>query len=711
MTSKINTTPRKRTVSEAIGQNESYFHDHPILCGPAVEADITPSSSSFGIRKRLAASSRKSDEETIETITSSKNNNSSRKSDDDIAARPTPMTSSPSSRRRSSVVPLSMQLLRPLWSISCCPNCGPNNRLNAFSSADARRGYNPGGFWMNGGGGGIHHRYCSSVGIVSEDGAGAASSREEQAKRDASLRTLVSMASFDNHSPAVSRRDDSLVAEANDVDDNAHGKTTSTGRSVPNLGEDNSFPSSKEHSPNSSITSSTPSNSSINTLRNQRRLVNAIPATPTSASLTADHPLAIPSPPRPTSPPIERILAEYAQLTQIYGCRLNPGVLTSLRYRLPTLRVSGNFFDADMLALAEMLLKYGNGELAFVERLDFRVAAREGKAEGGGKRGMRSHGAYALSRVLMTAENVREVYLSGNRIGPFGAKAVFRAVGANGRGGLRGLWMRGCRIGEVGALSFVEEVLAVSGRSEGGGACGGASKLREVDLSCNRIGFRGCMEIEKILKKREDAVIVEGSSELFGGRKSIEEITSRRLRVDLEGNLVFQEVMNCVTHGLGVLLATLGTYLLTKRVQNSPPHYSISCSFYSASLIALYASSTLYHSFFALKHTKFIFKAFDRCAIFTLIAGSYTPFLTIALHHEPLWSMHLLGFIWMCAICGIVVEATMMHWKHKSKFSLAMYLGMGWSCVVCLPDLVEVIPWEALGLLIAGGVAYTAGGE
>ncbi len=65
----------------------------------------------------------------------------------------------------------------------------------------------------------------------------------------------------------------------------------------------------------------------------------------------------------------------------------------------------------------------------------------------------------------------------------------------------------------------------------------------------------------------------------------------------------------------------------------------------------------------------------------------------------------------MCAICGIAVEATMMHWKHKSKFSLAMYLGMGWSCVVCLPDLVEVISREALSLLVAGGVAYTAGGE
>lgn len=201
------------------------------------------------------------------------------------------------------------------------------------------------------------------------------------------------------------------------------------------------------------------------------------------------------------------------------------------------------------------------------------------------------------------------------------------------------------------------------------------------------------------------------------------------VKVDLEGNMVFQEVstfgislcvclfccdltfflfhfqvMNCVTHGLGILLATVGTYLLHHQISGCPSHYILSCAIYSASLIVLYTSSTLYHSFFALKKTKFIFKVFDRCAIYLLIAGSYTPFLMIALHHEPKWSLHLLLFIWLCAISGVLVEALVMEWKHKSKFSLAMYLGMGWSCLVCLPDLVEVLHQNALALLVAGGV-------
>jgi hemolysin III len=179
--------------------------------------------------------------------------------------------------------------------------------------------------------------------------------------------------------------------------------------------------------------------------------------------------------------------------------------------------------------------------------------------------------------------------------------------------------------------------------------------------------------------------------------------------VNLEANMVLQEVMNSVTHGLGVVLAIVAACLLTKRAQGLPSHYVISCAVYSTALIVLYTISTLYHSFFALPTVKFIFKVIDRCAIYVLIAGSYSPFLMIALQHNEVWSMHLLLFIWACAFGGMFVEATMWHWKHKPKFSLSLYLFMGWSCLICFPDLVSVLPSNALGLLVAGGVAYTAG--
>ena len=99
----------------------------------------------------------------------------------------------------------------------------------------------------------------------------------------------------------------------------------------------------------------------------------------------------------------------------------------------------------------------------------------------------------------------------------------------------------------------------------------------------------------------------------------------------------------------------------------------------------------------------------DHCAIYILIAGSYTPFLRISLEDKVLGSVYLLSFLWICCLGGIFVEAFHPNWIYKSKFSLAMYLGMGWSCLVCIPDLREKLSDEAVQLIILGGIAYTSG--
>ena len=386
---------------------------------------------------------------------------------------------------------------------------------------------------------------------------------------------------------------------------------------------------------------------------------------------------------------IENIILEYKSACEVYGCsnRINAGVLTTLRFQLPSLRVSGSFFDADMLALVEILLHHVNGALSYIRRLDFSVAALEGKNLG--RKGIRSHGAYALSKVLQMSLHIEEVFLPKNKIGPYGASAIFCAAREN--KALRTLLMRGCRIGERGAFALVSQILM---NEDASNMCG----LKEVDLSVNQIGFYGVYAIEKGLKNRRERLKALGVED-----KDI------LVEIDLEGNMVFQEVMNCVTHGLGILLATIGTVLLSSKVKGMERHYKLSCAVYSTSLIVLYLSSTLYHSFFALQRTRYIFQVFDLCAIYILIAGSYTPFLTIVLHHKPVWSGSLLAFIWTCALSGIGVEAFFPLWKFKPTFSLAMYLGMGWSCMVCMHDLVEMLPTNGLYLLVAGGVAYTSG--
>jgi hemolysin III len=167
--------------------------------------------------------------------------------------------------------------------------------------------------------------------------------------------------------------------------------------------------------------------------------------------------------------------------------------------------------------------------------------------------------------------------------------------------------------------------------------------------------------------------------------------------------------MNGITHGLGLLMSLLGASLMYERTRFMPTSHSISCAIYSLSLITLYTSSTLYHSFFTMLKTKFIFEVLDKCAIYLLIAGSYTPFLHISLRKIPLWSVWLLLFIWICCVFGIYVQAVYPNWKNKKTFSLLMYLGMGWACVISLKDLMATLPRPAIYLLALGGLAYTGG--
>ena len=213
---------------------------------------------------------------------------------------------------------------------------------------------------------------------------------------------------------------------------------------------------------------------------------------------------------------LESIMAQYITTCKFYGCesRVNAGVLTTLRFTLPSLRVSGDFHDADMLALAEILLRHGNGPLRFIKRLDFSRSSKEGKEHNGqGKPGFRSHGAFTLSKVLQTSEFIQEVRLQGNRLGPYGASAIFLACSRNPT--IQRLEMRRCLIGEKGGLAFAELLHRDMEDQE----CG----LVDVDLSVNRIGFRASVAIEEAMNKR----VQNGQDSIY---------------VDLMGNLVLQEV-------------------------------------------------------------------------------------------------------------------------------------------------------------------------
>ena len=223
---------------------------------------------------------------------------------------------------------------------------------------------------------------------------------------------------------------------------------------------------------------------------------------------------------------IEGIIGEYMCLCQFYKVPYNAGILTTLRFSLPSLRVSGSFHDMDMLALVELLLRHANTQLRFVTRLDFTMASREGKQHRTIKLGFTSHGALALAKCLQTTRYIRQVWLPRHRIGPYGASALFMACRDN--PSIHTLNLRRCRIGERGAFAFCELLFNPTSKP---------TTLQEVDLSSNGIGHSGTVAIER-------ALVMHAKR------------TETPLFVNLEGNLVFPEVRKPSEYSLSRLFDT-----------------------------------------------------------------------------------------------------------------------------------------------------------
>jgi len=166
-----------------------------------------------------------------------------------------------------------------------------------------------------------------------------------------------------------------------------------------------------------------------------------------------------------------------------------------------------------------------------------------------------------------------------------------------------------------------------------------------------------------------------------------------------------EEIVNSITHGIGALLSVAGlTLLLVSTTIDPDPCRIASCIVYGTSLIILFLASTLYHSF-THTPTKMVFRLIDHCAIYLLIAGTYTPYLLISIGGTQGWVMF--SFIWVLAILGIAFQVASKHRFRKT--SLFTYLFMGWSILLFSTDLFRTLPEIGFLLLVGGGVIYTVG--
>ncbi|MEZ8948832.1 hemolysin III family protein [Vibrio sp. 10N.247.311.18] len=167
-----------------------------------------------------------------------------------------------------------------------------------------------------------------------------------------------------------------------------------------------------------------------------------------------------------------------------------------------------------------------------------------------------------------------------------------------------------------------------------------------------------------------------------------------------------EERANAITHGLGVVLGVVGLVLLLIRAFDYQADMLTvaSMTIYGSSIILLFLASTLYHSITTEK-TKRLLKTLDHCAIYLLIAGSYTPFLLVGLR-TPL-AMGLMAVIWGIALVGIIMKIAFVY--RFKRLSLFIYLAMGWLSLIVVYQLAMNIDIGGLVLLAVGGVIYSLG--
>jgi hemolysin III len=164
------------------------------------------------------------------------------------------------------------------------------------------------------------------------------------------------------------------------------------------------------------------------------------------------------------------------------------------------------------------------------------------------------------------------------------------------------------------------------------------------------------------------------------------------------------ERFNSVTSIAGLLLAGVALVaLVASGLRAADPWKAASFFLYGATLVLLFAASTLYHSLEG--RAKEVFQKVDHLAIYLLIAGTYTPFALVTLRRG--WGWWMFAVVWALAAAGILLD--LVPKKRPKALAVAICLGMGWLAVAVIPSLVRALPLASVLWLAAGGLLYTVG--
>lgn len=167
-----------------------------------------------------------------------------------------------------------------------------------------------------------------------------------------------------------------------------------------------------------------------------------------------------------------------------------------------------------------------------------------------------------------------------------------------------------------------------------------------------------------------------------------------------------REPMSAITHVIALIFSIVGLVILIVETLQVPDKLA-TMIIYGLSLVLSFGSSVALHWIIASRTVQAWLARLDHAAIYLLIAGSYTAVCYNTL--DGFWRWGLLLPIWLIAVLGIAYKLSFFSGGQSNWLSTGSYLVMGWLAVVAMPEIIRVMRWEALLLIIAGGLAYSIG--
>ncbi len=169
---------------------------------------------------------------------------------------------------------------------------------------------------------------------------------------------------------------------------------------------------------------------------------------------------------------------------------------------------------------------------------------------------------------------------------------------------------------------------------------------------------------------------------------------------------VTDEVYNTLTSSCGAILSIIGSYHLIHQAWLAHKNWHVLAFFiYSFGLLNVFTSSALHHGINGSKRLDHALRQWDYFSISLMIAGTFTPFCLILVRNQL--GSTVLVVVWFLALLGIALKA--FYPLVPKWITTGLFILMGWLGALVAPEVYRILSWQAVALLMGGGLAFTLG--